>query len=105
MTMSAICSTVVGPGDALDEARLARADDVAAARRSGCSVRRARDDVVEREPVLGELRRVGLGLELLLEASPGVDFRDARHAPEPRPDDPILERPKLGQVDSRGSRS
>ena len=37
-------------------------------------------------------------LELLREPAPGVDLGDPRHAPEPRPDDPILERPQLGQV-------
>ena len=58
-----------GPGDPLDEARLARADDVAAAHVLVVLPQGPRE-VVEREAVLGELRRVGLDLELLLVARP-----------------------------------
>ena len=58
------------------------------------------DHVVERQLVLGELDRVGLDLELLLQPAPRVDLGHARHAAKPRPDDPVLERAQLGQVDS-----
>ena len=86
-----------GAADALDEARLARPDDVAAADVLVVLLE-GPDDVVERELVLGELRRVGPDLELLREAAPGVDLGDPGHPAQPRPDHPILERPQLGQV-------
>ena len=49
-------------------------------------------------PYLASFAGSASDLELLLEAAPGVDLGDPRHAPEPRPDDPVLERPQLGQV-------
>ena len=49
-------------------------------------------------PYLASFDRVGPDLELLGEPAPGVDLGHARHAPEPRPDHPVLERPELGQV-------
>ncbi len=100
--MSAICSTEDGAGDALHQAGFARADDVAASHVL-IILSQGPHHVVEREAVLGELCRVGLGLKLLLQPAPGVDFRNAGHPPQTRPDDPILQRPQLGQADIQDS--
>ena len=84
-------------GDALHQAGFTRADNVAASRVL-IILFQGPHHIVEREPMLGELFRVGLGLELLFEPAPGVDFRDAGHSPQTGPDDPILQRPQLGQA-------
>jgi hypothetical protein len=80
------------PADALHQARLAGAHDVAAARVLVVRLQRP-DHVVECQPILRQIRRLGLDLELLGQPAPGVDLRHAGYPSQPRADHPVLERP------------
>ena len=88
-----------GPADPLDQARLARPDDVAAADVLVVLPRGPAMTSSSVRPYLASFIGSACDLELLGEAAPGVDLGDPGHADEAGADDPILERAQLGQVD------
>jgi hypothetical protein len=54
--------------------------------------------VLKGEPVFSEQRGIDLHVVLLLESAPSVHFRHARHCPELRLDDPVLQCAQLREV-------
>ena len=57
--------------------------------------RQRRHDVAEAKLVGHELCGIGQHMKLLLETADGVDLAEARHSPQLRPDDPVLNRAQV----------